>query len=199
MLKQAKWLSFMAIFIVFLSFLTFSLSRRIEDQESAEPLSLTLSHTNKATTGKQIRHRVCKDFWIAEEKDRLHHRIESPRSTLFAHFEGKKTKIIEQMIEMKCYIQERLMHSEEGLKQKLRYIESEEGFYHYDNHHFNAEHVFIAFFDMPGNHLQRNLNLEKAHMTGHASQVQLSLANQNPTFYAEKFKAHINPQTKTHE
>lgn len=195
MLKQAKWLSFITLFILFISFLTISLSREVKDHEQAGFDAFTKAH--QSSTEKQNRQRITKDFWIAEDSQRLHHHISCPRSTLFFSVQNKKVKMIEHMFDMKCYMQEKIFKEEEDLKQKLRYIESDEGFYHYDTIHFNAKHVFIAFFEMLGTHLQKDLDVQAAQMTGDASQVQFSFSNNRPTFYAEKFKAHVNPQAIT--
>ena len=192
-----KWLSFITLFVLFFSFLFFSMSRKVKAQEYAG--FLALKNPAKIPSENQARERVTKDFWIAHNNERLHYHINCPRSTLLVSVKNKKAKIIEHMFDMKCYMQEKIVEEEEGFKQKLRYLESEEGFYHYDTIHFNAKHVFVACFEMPGSLLQKDLDIQAAHMTGDASQVQFSFANHRPTFYAEKFKAHIKSQATIHE
>jgi len=140
---------------------------------------------------KQIRTGVSKDLWIHDaQMGRLHHHIESPRSILTAYTSDKKIYLIEQMMGMKCYLQEKV---EEGM-QEIRYIESEEGTYRYSDHHFDAHTVFLALFRIPGDELSTNLNLEEAFLTGIAKEVSLSFSENSPNFHAQNFKARITPQ-----
>ena len=90
MLKQAKWLSFIALFILFISFLILSLSREVKDHEQAGSFAFTKAH--QSSTEKQNRQRITKDFWIAEDSQRLHHHISCPHSTLFFLCKTKKLK-----------------------------------------------------------------------------------------------------------
>ena len=58
---------------------------------------------------KQMRKGVEKDLWIYDNSNaRLHHHVESPRSILTAISHGNRVELIEQMIGMKCYFQEKL-------------------------------------------------------------------------------------------
>ena len=144
---------------------------------------------------RQMRSGVSKDLWIHdEEMGRLHHHIESPRSILTVYSTDKHMQLIEQMIGMKCYLQERIENDEGELVQQVRYIESREGTYRYSDNHFDAQSVFLALFRIPGNTLTTKLDLEEAFLKGVAKEVSLSFSDDRPNFHAEKFKAHIRPQ-----
>ncbi len=166
--------------------------RRVEEiltQEKALP------QEGKYPT-KQMRSGVTKDLWIHDpQMGRLHHHIESPRSILTAYTEDKHMHLLEQMIGMKCYLQEKIEKGEEGgIIQQIRYIESEEGTYRYSDHHFEAHSVFLALFRTPGDTLPSKFNLEEAFLQGVAKEVSLSFSEDTPQFHAQKFKAHIRPQ-----
>lgn len=148
---------------------------------------------------KQMRSGVSKDLWIHDpQMGRLHHHIESPRSILTAYRVDKHMHLMEQMIGMKCYLQEKVEVDDEGtLIQQIRYIESKEGNYQYSDHHFEAQSVFLALFRLPGDTLSTKLSLDEAFLKGVAKEVSLSFSEDRPNFHAQKFKAQIRPQRTT--
>jgi hypothetical protein len=146
---------------------------------------------------KQMRKGVTKDLWISgKDHVRLHHHIESPRSILTAIPHGNRIELIEQMIGMKCFFQEKLENREGEPMQQIRYLQSGEGTYRYTDHFFDAHSVFLALYRLPGESLVTHLNTDDAYLKGVAEEVSLSFSNGTPNFHAEKFKAQIRPQGK---
>ena len=143
----------------------------------------------------QVRTGVSKDFWIFDpDKGRLHHHIESPHSVLTAISRGDHVDLEEKMIGLKCYVQEKVEEEEGAFLQHIRFIQSEEGVYHYSYHTFDAAKVDVALLSLPGSTLAPPYDLEDAYLKGVAEKVSLSFSSKTPTFHAKKFKAHIRPE-----
>ncbi len=155
---------------------------------------ITLSQEEKKYPTKQVRKGVSKDLWVNDkEGTRLHHHIESPRSILTAISHGSRIELVEQMIGMECYFQEKL---EEESFQQIRYLRSEEGTYHYTGHFFDAPSVFLALYRLPGKTLPLSLPSDAAYLEGIAEKVSLSFSGASSSFHADKFKAEVSPQRK---
>lgn len=147
---------------------------------------------------KQMRSGVSKDLWISEKgATRLHHHIESPRSILTAIPHENRIELVEQMIGMKCYFQEKIENEGGEVIQNIRHFQSEEGTYRYTDHYFDAHSVFLALYRLPGETLITNLDTKDAYLKGVAEEVTLSFSEGSPDFHAEKFKAQIRPQGST--
>jgi len=144
---------------------------------------------------EQTRSNVTKDLWIHDaQMGRLHHHIESPRSTLIAYTKNRRIHLIEQMHGMKCYLQEKVEDINGELIQQIRFIESKEGTYRYSSQQFNTQSVFLALFRIPGDTLSTKLDIKKAFLVGVAKEVSLSFSGNKPNFHAQNFKAQIRPQ-----
>lgn len=197
MIRRATFFGFvfLALFIGGVIFETFYSSKGGETIEEILTSHHSTPKNEEKYPSKQMRSHVSKDLWITdEEKGRLHHRIECPRSILTAIPAGNKTELVEQMIEMQCFFQEKIEKTEEGTFQHIRFLQSNEGTYHYSSHLFDANAVFLALYEMPGETLVKTLDPKTAFMQGVAGNVTLSLSEGAPNFHAEKFKAHIRPQ-----
>ncbi len=144
---------------------------------------------------KQMRSGVSKDLWISSsEKGRLHHHIKSPCSILTATSRGNRIELVEQMIGMKCYFQEKIEEENGALTQNIRYLQSGEGTYRYTDHYLDAHSVFLALYRLRGETLPTKLDSKDAYLKGIAEEVSLSFSNGTPNFHAEKFKAQVRPQ-----
>lgn len=141
---------------------------------------------------RQMRSGVQKDIWVSAQNGRLHHLIKSPRSVLTAIPKGKNFELVEEMLGMKCYLQENL----ENGHQQIRFIESHSGTYYYLDQRFIARQVFLALFRLPGQELKTELDYSAAFLKGVAEEVSLSFSQDSPNFHAEKFKAHIRPEKR---
>jgi hypothetical protein len=192
MLKKTTIISFFLLFVMMAASF-FLVLRAPSSRFACDKISHAIPNT--APT-KQMRSGVVKEMWITEGERRLHHRIESPRSILTALPKGNTFELIEQMQGIKCFFQEKIEDVEETgeLSQHLRFIESKEGTYIYSKHCFHAEQVFLALFQLPGEHLETKLDLNQAFLKGAAKEITFSLSHHGPSFHAEKFKAHIKPQ-----
>ena len=140
MLKRMTIFSFVFLFLItgialFLILFVSSSNYNITPQKQTKKIA-------KYPT-KQMRSNVLKDIYVSEKSQRLHHHIESPRSILTAFPSGNSFDLVEQMHNMKCYLQEKLDYSDDMDEpmQQIRFIESQEGIYHYSNHHFDAKQV----------------------------------------------------------
>ena len=142
---------------------------------------------------KQIRTDVQKDLWIFNEGFRLHHRMESPRSILTIYPKGDRCELVEEMQDMKCYLQENVQMEGRSMQQ-IRFIASASGTYYYSNQYFDAHQVFLALFRIPGNRLETELDFNEAFLKGVAQDVLLSFAEAPPHFQAKKFKAYVSPK-----
>lgn len=176
-------------------FASFCSSNEVKNIEEVLTEEIAMPKQEEKYPNKQMRSGVSKDLWISEKGEkRLHHHIESPRSILTAIPHKNRIELVEQMVGMKCYFQEKIEQENGEMVQTIRYIESEEGTYRYTDHNFDAHSVFLALYRAPGESLTTQLNTKDAYLKGVAEEVTLSLSEGSPNFHAEKFKAQIRPQ-----
>ena len=197
MIKRATLFAFflLALFTGGVIFQAFYSPNGIKSIEETLTEDITMPKNEGKYPNKQMRSGVSKDLWISSsEKGRLHHHIESPRSILTAISHGNHIELVEQMIGMKCYFQEKIEEDNGVLTQNIRYLQSAEGTYRYTDHHFDAHSVFLALYRLPGETLSTKLDSNDAYLKGIAEEVSLSFSNGSPNFHAEKFKAQIRPQ-----
>ena len=199
MIKRTTIIAFFVLIlftggVLFQAFYSFKEGGSIEEMLTQE---ISMPKHEEKFPNKQMRKSVAKDLWISNKDHvRLHHHIESPRSILTAIPYGNRVELIEQMIGMKCFFQEKLEKEEGEPMQQIRYLQSGEGTYRYTDHFFDAHSVFLALYRMPGESLVTNLDADDAYLKGVAEEVSLSFSNGTPNFHAEKFKAQIRPQGK---
>lgn len=185
MLKRARWYAIVSLLaIIAASIIAIIL-------QDAPPPSAPTATLHKATEQKRIG--VRKDIWFSEGEDRLHYRINAPRSLLMAIPKQNGYEVIEKMEGIECLLQESF--SRDG--QQLRYFKANEGIYRYANHEFLASSVLVSLFTAGGHDLPDQPSAE-TYMKGLAKQVSLSLGEAHPNFRAEEFKAHIRPSAVTH-
>lgn len=194
MLKLTTFLAFIFLFTLTSLSIYYVAVRNISDENIHKwtpPKEITSYPT------KQIRTGVQKDLWISDNGLRLHHQILSPQSILTAYPKGESFELVEDMHEMKCYLQEHIEPGEKHMQQ-IRFIKSHSGTYRYSDQYFHAQQVFLALFKIPGNTLDTHLDFDTALLKGVAEKVSLSLAENSPNFHAEKFKAYIH-SNKQHD
>lgn len=136
---------------------------------------------------KQERFGVRKDIWVAKDGDRVHYRIESPRSTLLAIPKKKDFRFVEHLEGMHAVFQYKIENGE----QHLRAFNASSGIYDYSRHLFNASSVNLLFFRAKGTDIPFLLDPNEAYLQGVAEHVELTLDTKNPDFKAEKFKAQV--------
>jgi len=186
---------FLVLFTSGVIFEAFYSSKDVKSIEETLTEEICMPKHEEKYPNKQMRSGVSKDLWISEKgTTRLHHHIESPRSILTAIPHGNRIELVEQMIGMKCYFQERIDDEEGEVIQNIRYLQSEEGTYRYTDHYFDAHSVFLALYRLPGETLITHLDTKDAYLKGIAEEVSLTFSGGTPDFHAEKFKAQIRPQ-----
>ncbi|MCP5505583.1 MAG: hypothetical protein H7A38_01710 [Chlamydiales bacterium] len=197
MIQRATLIAFilLALFTGGVLFEAFYAPQSATSIEELLTQDISMPKNEEKYPNKQMRSGVSKDLWIAnKEGGRLHHHIESPRSILTAVQKGSQIELTEQMINMRCFLQEKIEDDDGKLTQNIRYFQSSEGTYRYSDQLFNAHSVFLALYSLPGDTLTTTLDPSTAFLKGVADEVSLSFSNGSPNFQAEKFKAHIRPQ-----
>ncbi|QVL58077.1 MAG: hypothetical protein KFB93_03075 [Simkaniaceae bacterium] len=197
MIKRATLFAslFLALFTSGVIFEAFYSSSEVKSIEETLTEEVSMPKHEEKYPNKQMRSGVSKDLWISDNNHgRLHHHIESPRSILTAIPHENRIELVEQMIGMKCYFQEKIEDEDGKIVQNIRYLQSEEGTYRYTDHYFDAHSVFLALYRVPGETLSTHLNTNDAYLKGVAEEVSLSFSDGSPNFHAEKFKAQIRPQ-----
>ncbi|NRA89996.1 MAG: hypothetical protein HRU43_02550 [Simkaniaceae bacterium] len=200
MIKKTTLIAFfiLTLFTGGVMYQAFYSSKYRESIEDLLTQEISMPEHEEKYPNKQMRKGVEKDLWIYDNSNaRLHHHVESPRSILTAIPHGNRVELIEQMIGMKCYFQEKLEVEDGKQIQQVRYLESGEGTYHYTDHYFDAQSVFLALFRLPGSELSMRTDINEAYLKGVAEKVSLSFSDGSPNFQAEKFKAQIRPQGQT--
>lgn len=196
MIKRATLVAFLllAIFTTGAFFEAFYSTKGGESIEQVLTQDVSMPKNEEKYPNKQMRSGVSKDLWIANrENGRLHHHIESPRSILTAIQKGNQIELTEQMINMRCFFQEKIEEEDGEIRQNIRYLQSSEGTYHYSDQLFDAHSVFLALYNLPGNTLTTTLDPQAAFLRGVADDVSLTFSNGSPNFHAKKFKAQIRP------
>lgn len=186
MFRFSTIVSSLTIFIISLSWLTYL---------GFKPSSLIAEkkHDSRAllTSSEQIRHRVCKDIWLAEpSKQRLHHRIESDRSVVTFQPRGESIEVLEHLYGVRCWIQEKNLSTRE-IQQQIRFVLAEEGLYDYRKQSFQAQDVLLSLYKIPGTVFPKSLESYSPFLRGNADSITFSLQNGAPKFVASHFKASL--------
>ena len=90
-------------------------------------------------------------FLMKQNRVRLHYRIESALSFLRLLPKERKLKIVEEMEQIRCWMEEE--------NRQLRYFETDKGVYNFNQQQFNARKVFVSLYQHEGPflHLYRRL------------------------------------------
>ncbi len=146
----------------------------------------------------QSRLRVGKDIWFSEEDgSRLQYRIESASSFLQLEPKGKKIDIIEHLEQMRCWMQDKLLHSpnSQEMLQHTRYFTAREGTYHFLSQLLVAERATLSLYRMPGEFLPTTGSMPEyaPFLSGEAKRISFAVSGNTPSFEAEDFKASFTP------
>lgn len=156
--------------------------------------AIATSNVSYSSTN-QLRKGVRKDIWFAQDDDsRLQYRIESVASVLTLLPVKNKFEVIETLQNIKCWTQDKLYFTGAALEpmQQARYLEANEGIYHYGSQQFNAQGVTLSIFHLPGHKLSTHyLDSKKAFLSGLAKSVSFTVSGKTPQFQAEQFKASL--------
>ena len=140
----------------------------------------------------QIRTTVDKEIWFTQEdRTRLHYRIHGKSSLLTLEPVGKKIHIVENLNQVRCWMQDRLYvqtASNEPMQQ-MRFWEADHGVYRYTTQQLLAQDVNISIFRLPGHSLPYTCDPRIAFLNGIANNVSFSITGKTPQFEANQFKA----------
>lgn len=147
-----------------------------------------------STSTHQMRQGVRKDIWFAQEDgSRLHYRIESASSLLTLVPNQNKVDVIENLEHIKCWMQDKLYSGEGKTMQQARYLEADQGSYHYLTQQFIAQSVALSLHRLPGHLLPASFDPKTAFLRGIAQDVSFSVSGKLPQFQAQHFKATLKP------
>jgi hypothetical protein len=135
----------------------------------------------------QMRDDVQKDIWTMNEKERLHFRIVSEHSDLSLHRTGKSITVSENLQNIRCWIQEKILPAEN--QQIIRFFYAQEGLYQYPSHSFSSPHLFLSFFQIPGQDLPDDIFSYSPYLQGLADQVSFQFTEKIPGFEASRLRA----------
>lgn len=143
----------------------------------------------------QTRQGISKDLWyVQEDNQRLHHRIESESSVLTMVSKKSKVDIVENLENITCFMQDKLYRGPDNAPmQQLRFFKANEGTYHYANQQFFAQTVQLSLLRSGGYNLPKQLEPSSAYLRGVAQDVSFFINDNVPKFHAEQFKASLNP------
>ncbi len=164
---------------------------RVSDKEAYGKLCSRqeLASVSTLKSSDQKRKGVRKDaFLVQADGSRLHHRIDSASSTLFLVPNQGKFDIVEDLQNIHCMIQEKVV-SVPTFSQQMKFLRAEEGKWSYAKQEFAAKSVTLSLLKLPGKELPASVNEKEAFLKGLASGVSFSLSGEKPNFHAEEFKA----------
>ncbi|MBF8263970.1 MAG: hypothetical protein HW387_1635 [Parachlamydiales bacterium] len=152
----------------------------------------------------QNREKVQKDFWIIQNHQRQHLRVQSEHSELIIHERKGKLEAVEKLRNLECWLQEGVCDEPSILQkpifgsthfalQQVRHLTADEGIYFYPSHHFLAQIVHLQFFRLPGRDLPLQIDSGLAFFSGTATEASFSACGKSPTFTAQHLHASFDP------
>ena len=146
---------------------------------------------NTPYTAQQNRKGVQKDLLFTRNGKRLQMRLVSKEATMVLEHQVEGTYLMEQMRDVKCWMQEDLTVVDGKTQQVLRYLEADSATYSYKNDQVVANDVKVFRYILPGQELPATLTNLKPTLKGHAEGVQFSMAGKDVQFKAQKLKASL--------
>ena len=160
----------------------------VEEYKQIAAQSLTQSTT-------QTRSGVRKDiFFTQDDASRLQYRIESESSVLTLAPINNKMDIVENLHNIRCWMQEKLFDMQTAPSQQIRYLKANEGTYRFSQQQFLANSVALSLFRLPGHTLSTPTSTEKAFLKGLADEVSFSVSGKTPQFVAHHFTASLRQE-----
>ena len=170
--------------------------------ERAKELSAVkaIARATKDQQTHQNRSGVRKDLWLSQQdRSRLHYRIDSKSSVLTLLPIEDKLDIIENLQQIKCWMQDKLYAQGNVAMQQMRFFEADQGIYQYSTQRFAANSVALSLFRIPGNQLPSSIDFGAAFLRGIAQDVSFSIAGKTTQFQAQRFKATLLSQGSEQE
>lgn len=196
MLKQATFIGCVLIAIITLVWGSFFL--RIRPIDKSKVLNL-LERQMQSKTGflsaSQKRLKVTKDIWFSQDDNsRLHHRIKSKSSLLVLKPHGEKLKLIEELNQIHCLMQERIYYNNELPMQQVRLLKASSGEYHFSEKQLLSQGVSISIYKLNTHSLPQEILSTLPIFSGNAENISLTISGKTPEFQAKGFMAHIYPK-----
>jgi hypothetical protein len=137
----------------------------------------------------QERQGVQKDIFLSQNKTRNHFKIQSEESCVTFTEKNEKIELIENLKNIKCLIQDKIIDENNSFTQQLRYFTAKKGTYVYPSHKFVSDAINLSFFDIPGKSLPETINDFNPYLKGFAKEVYFSLTDKTPQLTAYHFRA----------
>jgi hypothetical protein len=151
-------------------------------------------------SASQTRHNVRKDIWFTQEDaTRLQYRVESESSILTLAPRQGKFEIVENLKNIKCWMQEKLICDPAHPSQQVRFLQATDGIYRLSQQQFLANSVALSLFRLPGHTLATPTNTHRAFLRGTADDVSFSISGKTPQFEAHHFTASLRQEEPTNE
>ena len=154
-----------------------------------------LANQPLSDSATQMREGVRKEIWFSQEdKSRLHYRIESDSSVLTLAPSKGKFDLIENLSNIRCWMQEKLYEADSIDMQQVRYLKANEGIYRYSQQQFLASSVALSLFRLPGHELATPISTRDAFLKGNAQDISFSVSGKTPQFEAHQFTASLRQE-----
>ncbi len=175
--------------------LSYPSSTNLQAYQALKKAGKPIAYTNPQEETHQYRSGVRKDLWLSQpDKTRLHYRIESTSSILTLIPCDDKLDIVENLKQLKCWMQDKLYLQGTTPMQQMRFFVADEGLYQYSSQQFTASTVALSLFRLPGTELLPTTDSQSAFLRGIAEGVSFSIAGKTPQFHAQHFKANLISQ-----
>lgn len=139
---------------------------------------------------EQTRKSVAKEIWY-QESSLLYYRIQSAESQLFFFHQEGAIEVVEELENVRCFMQESLYHDKETGKpmQLVRYLEAEKASYNYNTQIFVAKDVKLWRYRLEGHDPVSAFEGLSPLLSGTARTVEFNFKGKKPDFHAQQFRA----------
>lgn len=133
-----------------------------------------------------------KQIFHYDGDSRLEIRLGSAKSELVLERENEEIVIVENMEDLKCYIQEKFIKkSTAEPRQQILVLTSDKASYDYKKEKLITDKIKIARYDIPGVILTEDLENFKPILSGEAESAEFDLKGSHFNFKSNQFKAKI--------
>ena len=126
---------------------------------------------------KQGRKGIRKEIWYNKNGQRLQIVIVGKSADVHYEKSSDHKEIIEHLVDVTAILQEEVIISDDGPKQKLKRIKAEDARYNYSVQELSARNVFMEDVVVPGNRIPEHLPIPQ--YTLHAETVEMHIVEGN--------------------
>lgn len=193
MLKQATSIGCMLLVIITLAWGWFFLRVRPVDRSKVlNLLERQIQSKKEFLSAHQTRLKVTKNIWLTQDDNsRLHHRIVSKSSLLVLKPNGGKLKLIEELNQINCLMQERIYYNNGLAMQQVRSLKAKAGEYHFLEKQLLSQGVSISVYKLNTHILPQEILSITPIFSGNAENISLITLGKTPEFQAKGFIAHM--------